>query len=283
MNTNNNKETILVLGSTGKTGSRVANRLSAMGYPVRMGSRKADIPFDWRDRSNWGRIVEGVSAVYIAFQPDLAVPGSDDAIGTFTKIAVEKGVKHLVLLSGRGEPEAQRCEEIVMQAGVNWTIVRASWFMQNFTESHVLEPILAGHVALPVGNTGEPFIDADDIADVAVAALTQPGHSGKLYEVTGPELMSFKDAIKAIAEATGRNIQYQQISIEEYISMVETFGVPKEISNLLAYLFTEVLDGRNEYVTNGVEQAIGRKPKDFGTFVKEAVKNGAWDQQTTHA
>lgn len=283
MKTNANIERVLVLGSSGKTGSRVLSRLKSMGVPVRLGSRSADLPFDWENQETWSAVVDGVSAIYIAFQPDLAVPGSDTAIDTLCKLAVEKGVKKLVLLSGRGEPEAVRCEEIVQQSGLDWTIVRASWFNQNFTESHLLEPILAGHVALPVGDVGEPFIDADDIADVAVAALVEEGHDGKLYEVTGPELLSFKGAIEKIAKATGREITYQELSIEDYLAMVDSYGVPKEFSSLLAYLFTEVLDGRNESISNGVEEALGRKPKNFDSFIWKSVASKVWEPAPENA
>ena len=276
------KENILVLGSTGKTGSRVAARLTALGYNVRMGSRKAAIPFDWDDASTWKPALQGMDAVYISFQPDVAIPGADKTITAFSKLAVENGAKRLVMLSGRGEPEARACEEVVMRSGADWTIVRASWFMQNYTESFLLDAILAGHVHLPVSEIGEPFIDVNDIADVAVAALTQPGHTGKVHEVTGPELITFKEAVHEISEATGRKINYKEISADEYVSTLEMYGVPQEVISLLQYLFTEVMDGRNASVTNTVENVLGRKPGNFSTFVKKAIEQGVWQQQLQH-
>jgi uncharacterized protein YbjT (DUF2867 family) len=282
MNTKDkSKETILVLGSTGKTGSRVASRLIARGWNVRIGSRKADIPFDWENRGAWKAVLKDVSAVYVAYQPDLAVPVADEAIGAFARMAVENEVKKLVLISGRGEPEAQRCEEIIVKSGADWTIVRASWFMQNFSESYLLEPILAGYVSLPVGDIGEPFINVEDIADVAVAALTEGGHSNQVYEVTGPRLLTFKEAINEIAAATNRQIQYEQISIDKYTAMLEVHGVPGEYIGLLTYLFTEVLDGRNASLTNGVERALRRKPRDFSDYVRKTVEQGIWQKGVT--
>lgn len=283
MKTNSNIERVLVLGSTGKTGSRVLSRLKAFGVPVRHGSRSADIPFDWSNQETWAQVVDGVSAIYITFQPDLAVPGSDTSIDVLTKLAIEKGVKKLVLLSGRGEPEAERCENIVKASGLEWTIVRASWFMQNFTESHLLDPILAGHVALPVGDVGEPFIDADDIADVAVASIVEEGHNGKLYEVTGPELITFKEAVERISKALDRQINYEQLPLEDYIGIVESYGISKEYSSLLSYLFHEVLDGRNESIAHGVEEALGRKPKDFDSFIWKTVASKVWEQPVENA
>ncbi|RFM26765.1 NAD(P)H-binding protein [Deminuibacter soli] len=274
MTINNNSAGILVLGSTGKTGSRVAARLQALNIPVRMGSRKAAIPFDWDNQATWQAALQGITAVYIAFAPDLAIPGTDNTIRLFTRVAVQQGVQQLVLLSGRGEPEAARCEAIVQQSGLQWTIIRASWFMQNFSESYLLEPVLAGHMALPAGDTGEPFVDADDIADVAVAALTQPGHANQLYEVTGPRLLTFREAVAEIAAATDRAIQYEQVSSEAYASMLNEYGVPADVTALLSYLFSEVLDGRNAATTNGIQRALGRLPRDFRQFLQSAVATG---------
>ncbi len=270
----------LVLGGNGKTGSRVAQRLLAAGMPVRIGSRSEAIPFDWEKQDTWERAVHGMDSVYITFQPDLAVPGSDTAIQTFSELAVKNGVKKLVLLSGRGEPEAQVCEDIVMNAGVDWSIVRASWFNQNFSESYMLDPIMAGFVAMPAANIGEPFVDVEDIADVAAAALMSNDHSKKLYEVTGPRLLTFRDAVMEIGKATGRNIEFLQIPIDEYKDQLIALHVPQEYISLLTYLFTEVLDGRNANITHGVEQALGRKPRDFSDFVKRTLTTGVWSQQT---
>lgn len=271
----------LVLGGKGKTGSRVAQRLQAAGIPVRIGSRSAATPFDWEKQDTWEPSVQGIDSVYISFQPDLAVPGSDTIIHDFCELAVKNGVKKLVLLSGRGEPEARVCEDIVMNTGVDWTIVRASWFNQNFSESYMLEPIMAGFVAMPAANIGEPFVDVEDIADVAAAAFLGNAHSNKLYEVTGPRLLTFRDAVHEIARASGRIIGFQQIPIEEYKEQLIAAQVPPEYISLLTYLFSEVLDGRNASIAHGVEQALGRKPRDFSDFVQRTAATGVWSLQNT--
>jgi uncharacterized protein YbjT (DUF2867 family) len=276
--TTKNKKQTLVLGSTGKTGSRVANRLQAMGWPVRLGSRSADIPFDWNEPQTWDAVLEGIHSVYVSFVPDLALPGSAEIITKFSKKAVDKGVKKLVLLSGRGEPEAEECEEVVMKSGADWTIVRANWFCQNFSEGAFTEQVLSGHVALPAGDMVEPFVDADDIADVAVAALTQDGHSGEVYSVSGPRAITFKEAIDEIAKATGQTIQYEQISVDAYADMLNQWGVPEIYVYLLRYLFSEVFDGRNASVQDGVERALGRKATDFSEYVQKTMKTGVWQQ-----
>lgn len=278
---------ILIVGGKGKTGRRVAERLKARNYAVRIASRSSELPFDWTNRETWAPVLKGIDSVYITYQPDLAVPSAVDDIRTFTELAVAAGVQRLVLLSGRGEDEAHLSEQVVQQvsqqAGIDWTIVRASWFNQNFDESFLLEPILAGEVALPVGDVQEPFIDVDDIADIVTAALTESGHAGQLYEVTGPRLMTFRDAIAEIAAATGRDIHYIDVSLDDYNAAMRGADIPEDYIWLVNYLFTTVLDGRNTSLADGVQRALGRSPRDFSDYVRETVRTGVWNnpQPTT--
>ncbi|GAA0540447.1 NmrA family NAD(P)-binding protein [Chitinophaga japonensis] len=269
-------KTILVLGATGKTGSRIFKQLSDLGYPLRSGSRSANPRFEWLDDSTWAPALQGVHSVYISFQPDLAVPGAVDIVRSFTRAAADNGVQKLVLLSGRGEPEAQDAEQVVMRAGLDWTILRASWFNQNFSEGYLIAPLMAGHVALPAGEVGEPFIDADDIADVAVAALTNDQHNGQLYELTGPRLLTFREAVATISEITGRPVQYEQIPVDAFAAAMTEQEVPQEYVQLLTYLFSEVLDGRNEKPGDGVQRALGRAPIDFRDYARKAAAAGLW-------
>lgn len=267
----------LITGSTGRTGRRIANRLTDKGHPVRMASRQSERPFDWEDATTWAAALDGVTAVYICYSPDLAIPGATDTIRAFVKQAVHHGVLRLVLLSGRGEDEAQECERIIQHSGVEWTVVRCSWFCQNFTEGPFLDGVLAGEIALPAGEIKEPFVDADDIADVAVAALTEDGHSGRVYELTGPRLLSFAEAVGEIAEASGRTIRYQQIPPEAFAAGVAEMGLPKDLAWLLDYLFTTVLDGRNASLADGVQKALDREPRDFVDFCQTAAATGIWN------
>ena len=243
--TSTSRQPILVLGGTGKTGRRIACRLQARHWPVRIGSRSASPRFDWEDRSTWAPVLEGIGAVYISYTPDLAAPGAPEAISAFVEMARTQGTRKLVLLSGRGEHEAQRCERIVQQSGLAWTIVRCGWFNQNFSENFIHDMILGGAVTLPATEVREPFIDAEDIADVAVAALTEAGHDGQLYELTGPELITFPEAVATIAGPPGRDIAYQPISRETFIDGLSQQQLPQGLVRLLDYLFTTVLDGRN--------------------------------------
>ena len=214
--------TTLVLGGTGKTGRRVAQRLQAPrpADPDRHPSSKP--PFDRDDRATWAPALQNIDSVYLTFYPDLASPGAAAAVGAFADLAVARGVRRLVLLSGRGEDGALRGEQAVRDSGADWTIVRSAFMAQNFSESWFLDPIRAGEVTFPAAeDLAEPFIDADDIADVAVAALTSDGHIG---------------------------------------------------------LFTEVLDGHNAWLGDGVQRALGRPPRDFSDYARATAASGVWDR-----
>lgn len=266
----------LVLGATGKTGRRVASRLAARGVPLRLGSRSADPAFDWDREQDWDACLEGARAAYISYAPDLAVPGAADAIRAFVERAEGHGLERLVLLSGRGEDEAQACERIVQNGRPAWTIVRASWFHQNFSEGAFVDMVRAGQLTLPVGDTLEPFVDADDIADVAVAALTEPGHAGAVYEVTGLRLLRFDDVARELSQAAQREIRLVRVPHDAFVEEVRNAGAPQEVVWMMDYLFSTVLDGRNAHLTDGVQRALGRAPKDFGQFAREVAATGLW-------
>ncbi len=217
-----------------------------------------------------------MTAAYIAFYPDIAVPGASDTVGAFAEQAAAAGVRRLVLLSGRGEPEAKQAEHAVQQAAPRATIVRCSWFNQNFSESFLLPAVLAGEVALPVNGVPGPFVDAEDIADVAVAALTQEGHAGEVYELTGPRLVRFDEAVAEIARAAGRPVRFVPVTVAEMAEAMRADSEPQEVVDLVAYLFSEVLDGRNAWVGNRVQRALDREPRDFRDYAQRTAATGIW-------
>ena len=273
---------ILVLGGTGKTGRRVVERLRARDIPTRVGSRSGQPPFDWNDQATWAPALHDVGAVYVTYYPDLAIPGAPEAVRAFAEAAIEQGVRRCVLLSGRGEEEAQRAERLVQESGADWTIVRCAWFMQNFSEDYLVDPVRSGEVVLPAADKPEPFVDADDIADVAVAALTDDRHIGELYELTSPRLLTFGDAVAEIAKATGRDISYVPVSVEDYAAGAAEHNVPEEFVDFLSYLFSDVL-GNNAYLTDGVQRALGCQPRDFADYARATAATGVWDAPATDA
>lgn len=276
MNAAENKKPVLVLGGQGKTGRRVVERLQNLGRSVVAVSRSTTPRFDWNDPETWADVLQGVGSVYITYQPDLAVPGAVEAVSRFVDQALAADVRRLVLLSGRGEEEAQRAEQVLRDSGADWTIVRASWFFQNFSENFLVDGVLAGEVVLPAVTAKEPFVDADDIADVVVEALTDGRHIGHLYEVTGPRLLTFADAVSEIGSACGRDIRLVEVSAEAYKALLEEHRIPTDFIWLITYLFTTVLDGRNEHLNDGVQRALGRGPRDFRDYARDVAAAGAW-------
>jgi len=272
------KNNILVIGGTGKTGRKVANKLKELGHTVRIGSRSASPSFDWDNSETWTTAMEDMDKVYITFQPDLAVPGALDAIEELTKKAKKCNVKKLVLLSGKGEKEAELCEQVVIHSGLDYTIVRASWFNQNFSESFFLEPIIEGFVALPQAEVKVPYVDTDDIADVVVETLLNDKHNEKIYQLTGPNSLTFKEAIEEISDATNRDIAFAPISLAAYTNVMKQQNVPADYIWLIDYLFSEVLGNpNNSEITNDIEEVLGRKPKDFKQYVQETAATGVWN------
>jgi len=268
---------ILILGGTGKTGKRVAEILQKKKVSFCIGSRNGNPSFDWDKPENWKSVLKNIEKVYITFQPDLAVPEASKKIQLFVDIAKNLGVKKLVLLSGRGEKEAQVCEKIVINSGIDWTVIRASWFMQNFNENFFLDSILEGNLILPKIIALEPFIDANDIAEVVALSLTQKKHTGKIYELTGPQLLSFKDAISLISKSIERPIAYQEVNMTDYLIMLREYQIPEDSIWLINYLFTEVLDGRNEFLTDDVQKVLNRQPISFEEYVAKTKMTGVWN------
>jgi uncharacterized protein YbjT (DUF2867 family) len=273
----------LVLGGTGKTGRRVVDRLDVRGLPVRVGSRSGEPPFDWEDRSTWSPALDGVGSVYVSYSPDLAVPGAVEAAGSFAELAVRSEVPRLVLLSGRGEPEAERAERAVRDTGAELTILRSTWFMQNFSEDYMLDHVLAGEIRLPGGDVPTPFLDIDDLADIAVAALTDDRHVGQLYELTGPRSLTFHEVAAEIGEAAGRQVRYAPISLDQHATEAAEHGVPADVIDMLTYLFSEVVDGRNADTTDGVRRALGREARDFRDYAGNVAATGVWSESAVNA
>lgn len=269
--------TVLVTGATGKTGRRVAEAAEAAGHTVRAASRSGAVTFDWYDPSTWEDALRGADAAYLAYQPDVGAPGAGEAVGALARQAVALGVRRLVLLSARGEDQAEPAERALRESGAQWTVVRASWFAQNLSEGPLLDGMRAGELVFPAGEVLEPFIDSRDIADVVVALLApDSGHAGRVVEVSGPRLLSFRDAVAEVSAAAGREIRYVPVSAREYGAALAEFGVPPQETEFLIELFETNLDGRNARLSDGVREILGREPRDFGDFAREHAEAGVW-------
>lgn len=266
-------EMTTIIGGNGKTGRRVAERLAALGRPNRIASRSGAPPFDWNDERAWAPVLRGAEAIYLTYHPDLAVPGAAEQVGRLARRAVDGGTRKIVLLSGRGEPQVRPAEDAVRASGAATTILQCAFFNQNFSEG-VLAPVL-DQIVFPGGDVAEPFLDADDIADVAVAALTDDAHAGRTYELTGPRLLTYAQAAEEIAAASGKPVRYVPIDFERYGELLAA-EMPAEHATFLVELFRWLTDGHNAHVTGDVERVLGRKPRDFRDYARAAAAAGAW-------
>ena len=274
------KHNILVIGGTGKTGSRVVENLTELGHNVRIGTRENSIRFDWDDPSTFAPALKGMDRAYIVYYPDLAVPGAKEAITALTEAALKEGLEKVVLLSGKGETEAEVCEQIVAHSGLNYTLVRASWFNQNFSKGAFRDYVLAGHIALPMPEASVPFVDTNDIADVVTEALLNDTYNSQILTVTGPRKLTFSEIAEILSEKLGREIQYHPVSMEEFKAGLVQAGVPDSFIWLLGYLFTEVLGhSENQDVSNDVERVLNRKPITFEEYAAHAATAGAWNEE----
>jgi uncharacterized protein YbjT (DUF2867 family) len=267
--------TILITGGTGKTGRRVAQLLTDLGHPIRAVSRHSDPAFDWYDERTWPGAIGGTQSAYVTFQPDIGLPGADEIIGRFARTAVAAGCQRLVLLSGRGEEAARRAERALADSGADWTVLRSAFFMQNFTETFFAEEIAGGSLSMVEHSVGEPFVDADDLAEVAVSVLRDPGHTGRTYELTGPSLLTFEQVAAEIGVASGRDVAYRECSVDDYVAELVRAGFPEEDAAGLGYLFHEVLDGRNAHAETGVRSVLGRQPRTFQEFLESSPLGAA--------
>jgi uncharacterized protein YbjT (DUF2867 family) len=273
-------ETFLLTGGTGHTGRRIDERLRRFGHTVRVTSRHREPRFDWDDPKTWDVHLRGVTAVYLCYSPDLAFPGAAETVSAFADTAAEHGVQRAVLLSGRGEDGATRAENLVLAGRLETTVVRCAWFAQNFSEHFLHGSVLRGRLALPAGQVREPFVDLDDVADVAVRALTGGGHTGQVLELTGPDALTFGAAAATLAAAIGRPVGYADVPPAQFIADLTSVGVPQAEAEALTWLFTEVLDGRNEAVTDTVARVLGRPAGSFADYARRTAATGVWALRT---
>ncbi|BAG19867.1 MULTISPECIES: NAD(P)H-binding protein [Streptomyces] len=282
--TTSTREPVLVTGGTGKTGRRVVALLRERGVETRAASRSGETPFDWTDPTTWAAALDGAAAVYIT--PLDASPSPTPA---FVEQAVASGVRRLVLLSARGTDQPGYFgpghddggphgagERAVRASGVAWTILRPGWFAQNFSEGVFHDAVRDGELALPTGDGKASFVDADDIAEVAVAALTEDGHAGQEYGLSGPRALGMDDVLDEIAKETGKRAAYVPLDTAAFRAGLVSQGFTDEEAGLWTDALNPITSSREAPVLDGVRRALGREPRDFAVFVRDAAARGAW-------
>ena len=262
-----NYDTVLLTSGFGKTGRAIAERLSVQGLGFCAASRTTPTKFDWKDKATWPTALKGKKSVYLCFAPDIVLPGSRQCISDFIKTAEQYDCEKLVLLSCRGVEEAEACETIVHQSNLETTVVRSSWFFQNFLEDDFARMITEGALTLPSADIEEPYIDVEDVADVIVKVLTEAGHTGKTYEITGSQSLSFRQMAKEMSDAFGRTIQLCDTPHRKFVFDLAGSSAPSEVIWLFDFLFDYILDGRNSRPTNRFFGLMGRHPRSIQEFL----------------
>jgi uncharacterized protein YbjT (DUF2867 family) len=243
----------LLLGGTGKVGRRLAAVLREQGQDVRVASRgdSGDVRFDWHDESTWPAALAGVDGVFIV-GPGSATDWSPK-LRALLMTAHEAGVRNAVLLSARGvefhpEGAVALAEQVLREGPLAWTILRPTHFAQNFTEA-MFVPDAAGEVRAPVADARHPFVDVQDIAEVAAAALTDPAHDGK---ISGPEAIAFADAAQAVGGT------YVPEPRETHIAALRAAGTPEGYVTWRMAMLDGIARGDDAYISNGVHETLGR-------------------------
>jgi uncharacterized protein YbjT (DUF2867 family) len=232
------------------------------------------VRFDWAEPDTWRPAVSGCRAVFVMAPDGVPVDPS------FLTCAAGEGVERLVLLSSRGVEEMGderllAAERAVRAADAEWTVLRPDWFAQNFDEGFLRPAVLAGRVTLPLGDMGQVFVDAGDIAAVAAGALTGEGHAGRTYEVTGPRVLDFAEAVRTVAEAAGRTVHYDGTP-EGFLAEQEAAGAPPEAAAAAAAAFAALRATGGGTPTDTVLRVTGRAPLDFSDYAARAAAEGAW-------
>ncbi|POH62604.1 NmrA family transcriptional regulator [Cryobacterium zongtaii] len=266
--------TTLILGGAGRSGTRILDRFAASGLPARPASRRTG--FDWEDRETWASALRGASAAYVCFTPDLAFPGTPDKMAALGVLAAQHGLERLVLLSGRGEEGARLSEAALRSGGVPTTVLRCSWFQQNFSEHFLAGPVRRGRLRLPAPDVPEAFVDLGDVADAAVLALTRPDPLDATYELSGPELLTFAQVAEVLTDACARRIVFESVAVPTFVDDLAADGVPAEDATPLAHLFTDILDGRNASLAHGIQALLGRQPSSLKAYAGRTAASGVW-------
>jgi uncharacterized protein YbjT (DUF2867 family) len=268
---------ISVLAASGKSGRRVVAALRAAGHPVRAASRSSEVRFDWQDPRTWTAATDGAAALY------LVAPEDPAPLRPFVDLVQEAGVKRVVLLSGRGREAwngrfgqaMAAAEDVVRSSDLNWTVVGANNFMQNFTEDLWYEPLLAGRLALPTGGVPEPFVDLDDVAAVVARLLTTDGYARRTLELSGPAALTFADAVATIATAAGRAIRFEELTPDAYADELRAAGLG-DWAGELGGMFEVMRDGHLAAPTGAVEEVLGRPPRSFEDWVARVAPTRVW-------
>lgn len=272
--------TVLVTGATGTTGSRTAAQLVAAGHRVRAAGRRGPaLPgaqsarFDWYDPATHDDALAGTDRVYLV--PPVGDPDPAAVMLPFLERARTLGLRRAVLLSSsavpEGGPAVGKVHEALPGLFDEWAVLRPSWFMQNFTGAHLHAATIraTGTFATATGDGRVAYVDADDIAAVALHALTDIDAPNTDLVLTGPRALTHDDIATTLTEVTGRPVTHQRLTVAEVRHrLTEQAGIPPEFAALLADMDHAIAEGAEGRTTDTVHRLTGRPPHDFRTVVE---------------
>ncbi|MFI8873602.1 NmrA family NAD(P)-binding protein [Streptomyces sp. NPDC055243] len=274
----------LITGGTGTTGSRVATALAAEGMSVRVGSRTpapgtGQVRFDWNDPTTHGPALTGTDGVYLV--PPIGDAEPARPMVPFLERALDAGVRRFVLLSSsaiaEGDPGAGEVHRAMRQLAPEWAVLRPSWFMQNFvTPGHLhVESIRAtDEIVTATGEGRVGFVDAGDIAAVAVRALTDERPHNAAHLITGPQALGYADVAEAVSKVSGREIRHRSVPAADFRERLVASGMPEAFARALAAMDEGIAHGSEDRVDPAVERITGRPARGFADFAAENA--AAW-------
>lgn len=273
---------IVVTGATGTFGHQVGQTLIQQGIPFRAGAQTTQaireklgdqpeaVAFDWQNPETFRALLTGASVVYVISPPFNYT--FHTAVASFVEEAKRQGVQHLVLTTGvfaeaRPDNLFRRSEEIIQQAGIDYTILRPSFLMQNFI-NYDLQSVKNGVLYFPSGTGKAAYVDVQDVATASTQVLTNPeSHVGKVYNLTGTEALSHAQMAQIFTTVLGRTFQHIDPSVEEFQQTLKGYGVPDFVYEFMAMLYTTVKEGQWTKVTQDIQTITGQSPRSFAAFV----------------
>lgn len=269
--------TFLILGGTGKVGHRVARILGRDGHDVRAVGRSTPLRFDWRESQTWAPAVRDADGVFVV-GPGSATDWSP-LLATFLDTASAAGVRHAVLLSSRAveflpDGNVARAEQALRAGRLPWTILRPTHFAQNFTEAMFIP--VDGHIVAPVGEGAEPFIDVEDIAEVAAHALANGAAIGETLELSGPSALTFEQAAHVLSEVTGRRLTFRDQSDADHTAALRAAGTPEDYIRWRLAMLSGIRRGDDAYLSDGVAHLLHRPATDLATWAHREATQAPW-------
>jgi ergot alkaloid biosynthesis protein len=270
---------ILVTGGTGKTGRRLVSELRGKGVECRVASRGATVaegerPFDWTLPESWDGALEGVSTAYLVAPSAVGEPAP--VMIDFLRRAQKRGVSRFVLLSAAplpaGGPAMGQVHLWLKENAAEWTVLRPSWFMQNFSEGQHLASIQDEDGIYSATEDGRvPFVSADDIATAAMAVLTSEDPFNSDFILTGDRPLSYDEVAERIGMAVGRRISHRRLSSDELAARYRLLGLPPVYAEKLAAMDRAIAEGAEDRTTDSVKFLLGRPPISFDDFVEASA------------